>query len=92
MQTDFDFQTYDFDEVVLMQYIGDEDKNGVEVWEGDILSYDMSTFPRPEKSPVVVEWSGSGFFIDGCYICEVIGNIHQNPELLENKHGMDGVK
>lgn len=73
----------------LMQYTGLKDKNGKEIYEGDIV--------KVFKGDIcVVEYNYSGFglkvidenknygwvdFID--YKIEVIGNIHDNPELLK---------
>lgn len=70
-----------------------KDKNGKMVYEGDIVRYAI----RPSRTTVVEWWSGeeeyypcnttSGFALpyseDGY---EVIGNIHENPELLEAKN------
>ncbi|XKH51343.1 YopX family protein [Chryseomicrobium palamuruense] len=83
----------------LMQYTGLKDKNGVEIYEGDIVSM----FQGTQLSEV--------FFSKGMFLvnrgfrasvyhseleireeilfniidtCEVIGNIYENPELLED--------
>ena len=82
------------DEIELMQSTGLKDKNGKEIFEGDIVDY--------KGRETVVKWHGSyaSFiyrFVDGlkervsewdplflaCYHFEVIGNIYENPELLE---------
>lgn len=82
------------DEIELMQSTGLKDKNGKEIFEGDIVDY--------KGREAVVKWHGSyaSFiyrFVDGlkervsewdplflaCYNFEVIGNIYENPELLE---------
>jgi len=76
---------------ILMQYTGLKDKNGVEIYEGDILK-DHS---EDDIVLTVVVWNNfnCGFYTDysndplEAYACEdyeVIGNIHENPELLEN--------
>lgn len=84
---------------IPMQFTGLLDKNGVEIYEGDIFSsenkdpqYDLW---EPIISKPVIITAESGVCIgDWCWddedsmyslkdFCEVIGNIHQNPELLK---------
>ena len=84
------------DEIKLMQSTGLKDKNGKEIFEGDIVDY--------KGRKAVVKWHGSyaSFiyrFVDelqerksewkplylAYYHFEVIGNIYENKELLEDK-------
>lgn len=62
----------------LMQYTGLKDKNGKEIYEGDIIEYF-------DEQIELVEWSKSDFWsgLGTFRISKVIGNIYENPELLE---------
>lgn len=81
-----------------MQYTGLKDKNGKEIYEGDVLNFNpVIAFSEDELGGTVVwdsEWSSfkvetkSGNFISIHYsgntdLVEIIGNIYENPELLK---------
>lgn len=77
---------FDTEDMILMQYTGLDDKNGKEIYEGDIVKYENMT--------------GKIMFFNGSFIMsnfeeteewelgvineelEIMGNIYDNPELL----------
>ena len=84
----------------IMQYTGLKDKNGKEIYEGDIVKWDNVSKFRNERYEHrgVVRYSNGSYYPlpkdDECeddyysnYVenYEVIGNIYENPELLEVK-------
>lgn len=89
---------YDFDDVVLMQSTGFRDKNGKEIFEGDIVKVtdgdERTNFPDGGIGTIcgldeIFMWYIDGqvhngpFDISQEYYIEVIGNIYENQELLE---------
>jgi hypothetical protein len=74
--------------VPLMQYTGLKDKNGKEIYEGDIVSYGL------DEHPCVIEFKYACFYISSTdnidhhlgyyrvYNIEVVGNIYENPDLI----------
>lgn len=80
------------DNIILMQYTGLKDRQGVEIYEGDVLDYDNGIGIKG-----IVKWYEDGFAIgilgagdasnkslyQSTEDIEVIGNIHENPELLK---------
>ena len=76
----------------LMQFTGLKDKNGKEIYEGDIVRSEHG-----DGGPIIeaISWGVAEFlsgrlalrawsFLNGkCDTIEVIGNIYENPDLLE---------
>ena len=79
-------------EWVLMQSTGMKDKNGVEIYEGDVLFHPLQGrrkvfYPYSETvASYGLRNIDNGFgstLQDSHAVWEVIGNIYENPELLE---------
>lgn len=106
IQQDDMFELYDVEELFekpsdeqyeLMQFTGLKDKNGKEIYEGDVVNskaHNPQNYlvafidcafhcTHPKIEPYTIE--PLHFYTSiGCHL-EVIGNIYENPELLEEK-------
>ncbi|HFW7124731.1 TPA: YopX family protein [Streptococcus pyogenes] len=94
-----DIYTYGSDNIELMQSTGLTDKNGKEIFEGDILkvtdkhswlevvsfSENKGMFVSKEihKNTDIPESPLWDLFITNLFQMKIIGNIYENPELVE---------
>ncbi|PKE47949.1 YopX family protein [Macrococcoides caseolyticum] len=77
----------DEDDRVLMQSTGLTDVNGKEIFEGDIVKYwENIGYIEFYQGSWVINWNDGSLFdlYDNDNNLEVLGNIHEHPELLEN--------
>jgi len=64
-----------------LEYTSLKDKNGQEIYEGDIVEITIYGFGVTKR--IVIEWNGNGYgTVCEDFHREVIGNIYENPELL----------
>ena len=78
----------DDSDLIYEQYTGLKDKNGKEIYEGDIVDYNDDgdcigyvVYNAPHYE--IMEKIGYPCWLKGGPHQRVIGNIHENPELLE---------
>ena len=96
-QADLDFDQIEVIPKTVGQYTGLTDKNGKKIFEGDILSTENGTFSNTGMGHILfykgmlTSFYGQDALGRDCFdelhtVCserEVIGNIHDNPELLK---------
>ena len=79
-------------DVELMQSTGLRDKNGKEVFVGDIVKMSKDVYSEPTYYEVVRHYGGAYRLESkqhGCELwlrhtdCEIVGNVYENRELLE---------
>lgn len=91
-----DCETVDVIPETVGQFTGLTDKNGTKIFEGDIVTYDKE-YGGKTREKGTVYWCDGAFWVENVqnkegygllgalvnYQLEIIGNIHDNPELLE---------
>ncbi|BAX67884.1 hypothetical protein LASAK_00476 [Latilactobacillus sakei] len=81
-----DMPPYLEEEVEIMQYTGLKDNNGREVYEGDVVKNEYGKVMDIQYDPRSAAFGVGDYYfgtIGSGKILEVIGNIYENPELLE---------
>lgn len=77
---------HDIHKKTLGQFTGLTDKNGKEIYEGDIIGGNPNGYIKWDNEDSSYEVEYHAFHKDWLYsvyyLIEIIGNIHDNPELL----------
>ena len=75
-------------EMVYMQYVGVDDCNGGHVYEGDILKFEIEGYREIGEvgfydNGFWIKRPDGGLFFPDMKNAQIIGNIYENPDLLE---------
>jgi uncharacterized phage protein (TIGR01671 family) len=84
---------WDYSDAKIMQYVGISDRLKKDIYEGDIVKYETFYYGKHKVRQTIVKWEedlehdgfgqpyAMGYIFRGDV--EIIGNIYENPELLE---------
>ena len=90
LDIDLEIIIFDFDDIILMQSTGQKDCNNSDIFDADILlePWTGRIVGRVFYSLGDLAWKvllvgGGEEFLSDCLDSEVCGNIHENPDLME---------